>query len=146
MTFALRHVFALALTLAAPAALAQEGERPGGLFDIIFGGSERLTGERTVAQPAVERTAQANSPDLVLRLERLENQIRQLTGFIEQLQYRNQQLENQVRRMQEESEAKGTARPAATMRPQTAPITPPAIAPPLRRGDAFDPAANPNAP
>jgi tol-pal system protein YbgF len=146
MTFALRHVFALALMLAAPAASAQEAERPGGLFDIIFGGSERLTGERTVAQPAVERTAQAAAPDLVLRLERLESQIRQLTGFIEQLQYRNQQLENQVRRMQEESEAKGAGRPAATMRPQTAPLTPPAIAPSPRRGDAFDPTLSPNAP
>ena len=33
----------------------------------------------------------------VLRIERLEAQIRQLTGTIEQLQYRNQQLENQLR-------------------------------------------------
>ncbi len=33
-----------------------------------------------------------------MRLDRLEAQIRQLTGAIEQLQYRNQQLEEQVRR------------------------------------------------
>jgi tol-pal system protein YbgF len=147
MIFTLRHAFALALVLAAPAVSAQESERPGGLFDIIFGGSERLTGERTAAQPAVERTAQAGAPDQVLRLERLESQIRQLTGVIEQLQYRNQQLENQVRRMQEESEAgRGAARPAAPLRPQAAPSAPPAIAPPARRGDAFDPTLNPNAP
>jgi tol-pal system protein YbgF len=145
MILAFRNVFALALMLAAPAVAAQENERPGGLFDIIFGGSERLTGDRTTAQPAVERTAQASAPDLVLRLERLESQIRQLTGFIEQLQYRNQQLENQVRRMQEESEARGTARPTATMRPQAAPATPLPSAP-GRRGDAFDPTLNPNAP
>jgi TolA-binding protein len=37
--------------------------------------------------------AQLSEADLVVRIERLENQIRQLTGTIEQLQYRNQQLE-----------------------------------------------------
>jgi cell division protein FtsB len=34
-------------------------------------------------------------------LDRLEAAIRQLTGSMEQLQYRNQQLEQQVRRLQE---------------------------------------------
>ena len=62
----------------------------------------------------------------MLRLDRLETQIRQLTGVIEQLQFRNQQLEGQVRRLQEdtdyrfqESSAKGGARPALQSRPQT---------------------------
>src|SRR5262249_4481545 len=41
--------------------------------------------------------AQMSEADLVVRIERLENQIRQLTGTIEQLQYRNQQLEEQLR-------------------------------------------------
>ena len=41
--------------------------------------------------------AQASPSDLVLRLDRLENQIRQLTGLVEQLQFRNQQLEQQLR-------------------------------------------------
>ena len=61
-----------------------------------------------------ERTAQSSAPDLMLRIDRLETQIRQLTGAIEQLQFRNQQLESQVRRMQEE----GVPRPAARFVPK----------------------------
>jgi tol-pal system protein YbgF len=134
-------------------AWAQEGERPAGLFDLIFGGSERLGGERS-AQPqqalerqGLERTAQAGAPDLVVRLDRLETQIRQLTGVIEQLQFRNQQLESQVRRMQEDNDYRGSPRPGG-VRPQSVPgSSAPAVnAPPGRRGDAFDPASDPNAP
>jgi tol-pal system protein YbgF len=150
---AFRRASALALVLIATAGVdcarssAQEGERPGGLFDIIFGGSERLAGERSAQSPALERTAQAGggSTDLVLRLERLESQIRQLTGVIEQLQYRNAQLESQVRRMQGESDYQSHGQvPRAAGTPAQAP---PATAPPSgRRGDAFDPASSPNAP
>ena len=112
-------------TAVVSAASAQEGERsPGGLLDRIFGGTERFGGGERVAQPAAqpgqERAALAAS-DVVLQLERLEGQIRQLTGAVEQLQFRNQQLEQQVRRMQEDTEyrfqelgSKGTARPAPT--------------------------------
>jgi tol-pal system protein YbgF len=103
----------------------------------------------------------AQSSDLAVRLDRLEAQIRQLTGTIEQLQYRSQQLEGQLRRMQQDAEyrvpegsARGTpsARPAAPaqpMQPQAtqpySPSSPPAAAGP-RRGDAFDPSVSPNAP
>jgi TolA-binding protein len=92
-------------------AWAQETERPFGLFG-IFNGSERMDGSAPAA--GGERTAQSSAPDLVVRLERLETQIRQLTGAIEQLQFRNQQLESQVRRMQEE----GVPRPAARFVPK----------------------------
>ena len=84
-------------------AWAQDSEPPG-LLNLFFGGSERISGERNAPSQALERTAQVGGPDLVLRLERLEAQIRQLTGTIEQLQFRNQQLESQVRRMQEDAE------------------------------------------
>ena len=57
-----------------------------------------------VAPVGQDRAAQASPGDLVVRLDRLENQIRQLTGAIEQLQFRNQQLEGQLRRMQEDTE------------------------------------------
>jgi tol-pal system protein YbgF len=95
-----------------------------------------------------------------VRLDRAESQIRQLTGTIEQLQFRNQQLENQVRRMQEDTEyrfqelgSKGASR-AAPPRPQSLPpqnppmqsAPPTAATAPGRRGDAFDPGQNPNAP
>jgi tol-pal system protein YbgF len=143
---ALRVTTASALILAAMTAAdpvlcrawAQESERPFGLLG-LFSGSERVGGERS-APAGADRTAQIAGPDLVVRLERLESQIRQLTGVIEQLQFRNQQLEGQLRRMQEE----GVQRPAAQSRPQNLPSPPAAT--PGRRGDAFDPTQNPNAP
>jgi tol-pal system protein YbgF len=46
---------------------------------------------------ALPAAAQVSASDVVMRLEALENQVRQLTGQIEQLQYRNQQLEQQLR-------------------------------------------------
>jgi len=156
---ALRWTSALALVAIAAAgvhlapARAQGTQQPGGLLDAIFGGSGRFAGERSVQTQATEgvtpeRTAQAGAPDLMLRLDRLEGQIRQLTGVIEQLQYRNQQLEMQVRRMQEESDARSAPRAGALPRPQSLPgqAAPPAGPAPARRGDAFDPALSPNAP
>ena len=119
-------------------AWAQENERPFGLFG-LFNGSERLGGEPGAPPAGADRMAQMSGPDLVLRLERLETQIRQLTGTIEQLQFRNQQLEGQIRRMQEEA----APRPGAQVRPQN-PSSAPAAGP-AKRGDAFDPVQNPNA-
>jgi tol-pal system protein YbgF len=123
---------------------AQEGEGSFNLFDRIFGGSERIAGERNAQVAPTERQAQAGGADVVLRLERLESQIRQLTGIIEQLQYRNQQLEALVQHMQEG----GPVRPGAQTRPQPLPGqgVPAAASTGVRRGDAFDPLQNPNAP
>lgn len=122
---------------------------------------------------AAEARAQMSEADLVTRLGRLEATIRELTGRIEQLQYRNQQLEQQVQRLQQEEMARGeevrparpataTARSTGQYQPLTnsTPSTGSAVASPqvssspmespaptaIRRGDAFDPAANPNAP
>jgi tol-pal system protein YbgF len=139
----------LAIVTAAPpapcTAQAQETERPFGLLDRIFSGSERFGGgsERGASPSAADQTAQMSGSDLVVRLERLESQIRQLTGAIEQLQFRNQQLEVQVRRLQE-----GGATSGVQPRPPSpsAPSGPAATTAPGRRGDAFDPAQNPSAP
>jgi tol-pal system protein YbgF len=114
--------------------------------------------------------AQASPSDILTRLDRLEATIRDLTGTVEQLQYRNQQLELQVQRLQQTPEGGARASPATPTRP-TAQYTPPppalpsaapapimAAEPPAqpapiepappsnRRGDAFDPTANPSAP
>jgi tol-pal system protein YbgF len=115
---------------------------------MIFGGSERLSGDRNAPQPVLERTAQAGGSDLIVRLERLEAQIRQLTGTIEQLQFRNQQLESQIRRLQEEAEYRGGSRssPQARSQPVVPPSAPGSVSALPRRGDAFDPALNPTAP
>jgi tol-pal system protein YbgF len=144
----------LAIAAAGPIGSSARAQEPG-LFDRIFSGSERFGGGSERA-PSADRTAQMSDSDLMLRLDRLETQIRQLTGVIEQLQFRNQQLEGQLRRLQEdtdyrfqESSAKGSPRPALQSRPQNPPPQPSAPAAtgaPGRRGDAFDPTQNPNAP
>ena len=53
---------------------------------------------------AAPAAAQMSGSDAVMRLDALENQIRQLTGQVEQLQHRNQQLEQQLRRTTEDYE------------------------------------------
>jgi tol-pal system protein YbgF len=141
-----------AFCVALNAASAQESDGPFGLLDRIFSGSERMGGgasERAVP----ERTAQYAGPDLVMRLDRLEAQIRQLTGIIEQLQFRNQQLEGQLRRMHEDTEyrfqqlgSKGVPRSGPQPRPHDPPAQSSPPANPSKRGDAFDPAQHPNAP
>jgi tol-pal system protein YbgF len=98
--------------------------------------------------------AQASNAELLVRVDRLENQVRQLTGEIEQMEYRNRELEGALNELRS---AEFGARSGAR-----APAGPPGAAPGLpggrrsdafdpaatmsRRSDAFDPAANPNAP
>ena len=118
--------------------------------------------------PAAPARAQMSSSDMIVRIEQLENQIRQLTGTVEQLQFRNRQLEEQLRQMQgADLRSPGSprpAQPAAPMQPgstptaaQTPPAAPmppvvqaqpgtPAGPAPERRSDVFDPSQNPNAP
>src|ERR1700719_4555580 len=118
--------------------------------------------------------AQMSQADLLTRIDRLEAALRELTGTVEQLQYRNQQLEQQLRTLQDASQT--GARPPASPQlqspprptgqyspppaapapviaaaPPPAPIEPepPAAPPPpgrSGRGDAFNPAINPAAP
>jgi tol-pal system protein YbgF len=111
---------------------------------------------------------------LLLRIDRLESQMRQMNGAIEQLQFQNRKLEDQLKKFQEDVDfrfqegGRGGA-PAPAARPQkrtdsidslaapddetaaTEPLNPASsasIAPvrPIRRADAFDPTADPNAP
>lgn len=118
-------------------------------------------------------SAQVSEADLVTRMDRLEATIRELTGSVEQLQYRNRELEQQLQRLQQElqvraDEGRGAARPSypipprpaaqnlpvssgpvvaaapAALSPSPAPIEPAQSA--GRRDDAFNPMANPNAP
>ena len=46
--------------------------------------------------------AQMTGADLVTRIDRLQAQVRELTGTVEELQYRNQQLEQEVQRLWDE--------------------------------------------
>lgn len=119
--------------------------------------------------------AQSDDGDPEMRIERLENQLRQLTGQNEELQYRNRQLEDRLRALEGGAPGQPPAQPnVAAMPPaQVAPAyrqqqqaaqpnyEQPQIAAPApiiqeqpgpgapgtrRRGDAFDPSQTPNAP
>ncbi len=115
---------------------------------------------------------QQESSSLLVRIDRLESQIRQLNGQIEQLQFQNHKLEEQLKKFQEDVDFRfqdsGRARapPTSVAKPQkrseaidnligadeslgSAP--PPASTTagssrPAKRGDAFDPASEPIAP
>jgi tol-pal system protein YbgF len=106
--------------------------------------------------------AQAGPADLMVRIDRLENQIRQLTGEMEQMQYRNQQLEAELRRLQGDNDFRSQEL-GSRGGPRVAAAPPPSYPPPQagearmgvpnqpgisggRRSDAFDPSENPNAP
>jgi tol-pal system protein YbgF len=146
---------ALSLLFMAGAAPAQEQRGSGNFLDNLFSRGEPAGQSRQSAQPSPSgRVAQTDPGDLSVRLDRMESALRQLTGTIEQLQYRNQQLEMQLKRMQDDTEyrlqqlgSRGGG-PAPPM--QAAPIgpgnAPPAVAPSGRRSDVFDPAQHPNAP
>ncbi len=90
-----------------------------------------------------------DAAEMLLRLDRLEQLVRQLTGQLEQAQNQNRRLEEQVRRFQNDTDfrfkelegARGGARP-----PQPGAPTNPANPPRQQRGDAFDPTANPTGP
>jgi tol-pal system protein YbgF len=116
--------------------------------------------------------AQSDDADPEMRIQQLENQLRQLTGQNEELQYRNRQLEDRLRLLQGGAQAipgqPAVIQPNVAAAPPLqpgpgyrqpgydaqiaapAPIVqePPAGAQPpgRRRGDAFDPTQNPNAP
>jgi len=144
--------FAVALTFAGIALAQTTGSRSGGLLDGLFGDGpfRSKTGQLT----------QVTDTDLVVRIDRLENHIRQLTGAIEQLQFRNQQLEQALRKMQEDNAylsqqkggraSPGVPRPVVQqpVRQQPAPVAAPALPLPQpgRRSDVFDPTQHPNAP
>jgi tol-pal system protein YbgF len=97
---------------------------------------------------AVAPACAQGAGDIYIKIDQLENQVRQLTGAVEQLQYRNQQLEATVKGLQDEVERRGGARPAVQAglpRGAVQPVAPPP-GPPGRRSDAFDPAQSPGAP
>jgi len=147
------------LLVLAGAAHAQQGN----FLDDLFSRGEPRGGQQQQNAPRGQQ-AQADYADpgaLTVRLDRLEGALRQLTGTIEQLQFRNQQLETQLKRMQDDNEYRfqqlgsrggggGNAAPPPQQRATQPPApgnTPPQAPPaPGRRGDVFDPSQNPDAP
>src|SRR5438876_9513564 len=74
---------------------------------------------------ATPAAAQMSASDVVVRLDQIENQMRMLTGQVEQLQFRNQQLEQQLRGMQPDGGAPRAGAPAAQPPMQARPQQPP---------------------
>jgi tol-pal system protein YbgF len=97
--------------------------------------------------------AAQDAAELLLRLDRLENLVRQLNGQVEQAQNQNRRLEEQLKRFQndtdfriKEIEGGRGPRPAPGAAPGPGPAPQPGGQPPRQqRGDAFDPNANPQA-
>lgn len=99
-------------------------------------------------QPDPAANAQS---EMLLRMDRLENTVRQLTGQVEQLQYRLQQMEAGGARPAGAPAAAlppPTANRAPVSVPSSAPLPPPGAPPAAtgRRSDAFDPNAGSDAP
>ncbi len=115
---------------------------------------------------------QPDSSSLLVRIDRLESQMRQMNGEIEHLQFENRKLEDQLKKFQEDVDfrfqdnGRAGAPPPTVAKPQkrtdaidslvapddqSAAANPGASATtplgrPARRADAFDPASDPNAP
>jgi tol-pal system protein YbgF len=160
---------AAALCVSTAAAAQDGGGSPLSVLDRMFGQRPQAPVPQGQQGQGQQTTGQDESlPDQVLRIERLEAQIRQMTGTIEQLQYRNQQLETQLRNLGGTAGAQPGPPPAqqapsaqmgqmgqglpAVQQPravQTGPAPASSLPPaavPGRRSDVFDPAQNPNAP
>jgi tol-pal system protein YbgF len=139
---------------------AHAQERGGNFLDNLFNRGEGPRQQQGAPQPGGE----GDPNDLNVRIDRIENALRQLTGTIEQLQYRNQQLEQQVRALQGGGAPPQTQAPAVipnNQNPQVPPGQLPSVRPgvpgalqpsqpvqqqPGRRSDVFNPAQNPQAP
>ena len=156
-------LLAAALTIAPGAAQAQDR----GFLDNLFNRDREQAPQQQPQQQQPQQQPQPHpqqpparqvAPDVAqagggndvnVRIDRIENALRQLTGSIEQLQHQNQMLQMQLQRMQDDTEyrfqqlgAKGGG--AAPMRaPANAPMP---SGPNGQRSDVFNPAQHPNAP
>ncbi|WP_414471963.1 tol-pal system protein YbgF [Microvirga sp. M2] len=95
--------------------------------------------------------AAQDAADAIVRINRLENQMRQMSGQLEQLQYENRQLKDQLRKFQEdvefrfqESGGRGGSKASPSAAPAPRPVQPQTT--PQRRSDVFDPSQDPYAP
>lgn len=161
MTRNRRFAFAMTLSAAALAAAlampvgARAQAQNGNFLNSLFnrGDSPRDANPRGETPGQAPKVAQADDSEMSVRLDRMENALRQLTGTIEQLQYRNQQLEGQLKRLQDDTDyrlqqmgGRGGAAPPPRVNTPAGATGAPMPAAPGRRGDVFDPAQNPTAP
>lgn len=129
--------------------------------DVVISDRARAAARRVLAALAFGLAASVmaapasaqDAAELTVRTGRLENQVRALSGQIEQLQFENRRLTEQLRKFQEDVDfrlnERGGARPSsAAPGPAAQPQgggAQPAQPGRQRRGDAFDPNAQPQA-
>jgi tol-pal system protein YbgF len=84
--------------------------------------------------------AQMSPSDMLTRIDHLEAQLRDLTGTVEQLQYRNRELEQEIQRLQNGAPA-AAATPQQAPRPsaQYSPPPPAPYSPPPQTGPQYSP-------
>ncbi|MBR0964934.1 tol-pal system protein YbgF [Bradyrhizobium diazoefficiens] len=103
----------------------------------VFSGTVAIAALLSFGSPSFAQT----DDDPEIRIERLENQLRQLTGQNEELQYRNRQLEERLRALEGGAQAAPGQAPAqpnvAAMPP--AQIAPSQVAPAYRQPQAVQP-------
>jgi tol-pal system protein YbgF len=100
------------------------------------------------------RAQTTDEANLLVRVDRLEEQVRQLTGQLEQMQFANKRLEDLLKKFQQDVDYRFQERGGRPQKRTEAEDVgaPPAVAAdaaaprPGRRGDAFDPSADPAAP
>ncbi|NIX77900.1 tol-pal system protein YbgF [Microvirga terricola] len=91
--------------------------------------------------------AAQDASDAIVRLNRLENQFRQLSGQVEQLQFENRQLKDQLRKFQEDVEFRFQEnRGGSKAAPSTTTPSRPAQPQPQKRSDVFEPTDAPESP
>jgi len=132
---------AVALLMPAAGALAQQSGS-GNFLDNLF---NRGQGQQPAQQ---DPTAPTDSSEVSVRIGRIENALRQLTGTIEELQHQNRQLQMQLKRLQDDTEYRFQQLGVKGAGPvQQAPAAgAPRNGVPGQRSDVFDPAQHPDAP
>jgi tol-pal system protein YbgF len=135
----------LAATLFMPAAAPAQDR---GFLDNLFNRDREQPPPPPARQAAPEVAQAGGGDDPSVRIDRIENALRQLTGSIEQLQHQNQMLQMQLKRMQDDTEYRfqqmgGRGGAAPMHAPGNAPMP---SGPTGQRSDAFNPAQNPSAP
>src|SRR5579871_4165135 len=134
---ALLVVGALAAASATTAS-AQSNDQSGGFLGGLFGSDQ---GSRR------DQAAQSATDELSVRVDRLEAQVRQMTGTIEELQFQLRRLQGDAGNQPVSAQQPvGQQLPPPQSSPPPRPGAAPPPAPGQRRGDAFDPSQNPNAP
>lgn len=113
-------------------------------ISLLSAGSRKLllaTAASLALASALPAAAQ-DASELIVRLNRIEGQMRQLSGQVEQLGHENRQLKERLQKFGEDVEFRfqeqkgGRASPPAAAKPER----------PAKRSDAYDPESSPGAP